>query len=147
MKGWSSVIFPARQAPSGGKNLLFTNVDPEAGHSEKQKGGLYPLHNFGPPVPGRVRAAGLYHGCLDFSVHSSFHFLHSNALVLQLAFSQSSFARRVVIMLVVILLWGCYPCGSFGGCCDFVVLDWTPSGIAFLAVKGQLVKRVPSFAA
>ena len=79
------------------------------------------------------------------SLHSTF-FL-PNSLVLQFAFSQSSFARRVVILLVMILLWGCYPCGSFGGCCDFVVLDWTPSGIAFLAVKGQLVKSVPNFAA
>ena len=147
MKGWSTVILPARQTPSGGKNLLSTNAYPEVRHSEKQKGGLYPLHNLGPPVPGRVRAAGLDHGCLDFSVQSSFHFILSNALVLQFAFSQSSFARRVVILLVMILLWGCYPCGSFGGCCDFVVLDWTPSGIASLAVNGQLVKRVPRFAA
>ena len=96
---------------------------------------------------GEYEPLGVIMDALIFqsSLHSIF--LLSISLALQFAFSQSSFAHRVVIILVVILLWGGYPSGSFGGCCDFVVLVWTPSGIAFPAVRGQLEKRVPSFAA
>ena len=42
---------------------------------------------------------------------------------------------------------GCYPGCSFGGCCDFVVLGWTPSGQALATLSGHVQNVNPRSAA